>query len=217
MARASPALGGIETVRVSACRMCVIPNNTFENANTAGAAFKFHSGNTYDSRATWIGQYTELVEISDNVFARHLRRTARRDLSPQNGDTDERLRNIVLERNIFAGSTGAGRQILVSAVNATLRDNVFYGLDRQRSRYGAPNRPARQRACSPMRRGLQQHLLRRDGACAGFGGTNYAAPGINSWARNNLFYNTGSTNPSPTTVPATPSATTPPTRPSIRA
>ena len=30
------------------------------------------------------------------------------------------------------------------------------------------------------------------GACAGFDGTNYGAPGINSWARNNLFYNNGS-------------------------
>ena len=28
--------------------------------------------------------------------------------------------------------------------------------------------------------------------CAGFDGTNYSAPGINSWARNNLFYNSGS-------------------------
>src|ERR1700733_15603161 len=37
---------GLETVRVSACRMCVFANNTFENANTVGADLKLHNGTT---------------------------------------------------------------------------------------------------------------------------------------------------------------------------
>ena len=65
---AATSSSGIEVVRVSACRMCVIQNNTFENANNVGAVLKLHNGNTYDTRSTWVGQYTELVEISDNLF-----------------------------------------------------------------------------------------------------------------------------------------------------
>jgi len=59
---------GIDTVRVSACRLCVIANNAFQNANTGGAVLKLHSGNTATNQSTWIGQYTEYVEISDNLF-----------------------------------------------------------------------------------------------------------------------------------------------------
>ena len=132
----SSAGGFIETFRMSACRLCVITNNTFQNASAGAATFKFHSGNTYDSRATWIGQYTELVEISDNVFG-GTSGAQLTEVSPQNGNYDERLRNIVLERNIFAGISGA-KGVLLSAVNATLRDNVFYSSSSNSgSRYGA--------------------------------------------------------------------------------
>jgi hypothetical protein len=118
--------GAIDTVRVAACRLCVIANNTFQNANNLGAVFRLHSANTATNQMSWIGQYTEYVEISDNLFTgaagAQLVETA-----PQTQQYDERLRNIVLERNLFrAVSGGSGRQILVSALNETLRDNVFY-------------------------------------------------------------------------------------------
>ena len=88
---------------------------------------KIHNGNTNNSTATWTGVYTELFEISDNWFggssgAQYV------EVAPQNGGLDERLRNIVIERNLFSGTTGAqgGRQLMASAVNKTVRDNVFY-------------------------------------------------------------------------------------------
>jgi hypothetical protein len=184
-----------ETFRMSACRLCSITNNTVENASTGGGAtFKLHSGNTYDSRATWIGQYTELVEISDNIFGG----TSGAQLvetSPQNGQYDERLRNIVLERNIFAGTSGA-KGILLSAVNATLRDNIFYSSSSNSgSRYGAQ---IAQRANEPVPQFVEVYnntcygVSGYGAGCAGFDGTSYSAPGVNSWARNNLFYNSGS-------------------------
>jgi hypothetical protein len=61
--------GGIDTVRVAACPLCVIANNTFQNANSLGAVFKLHSANTAKNQMSWIGQYTEYVEISDNLLA----------------------------------------------------------------------------------------------------------------------------------------------------
>src|SRR5258708_1149774 len=79
---------GIETVRTAECRLCTYTNNTIENANNVGGVFKLHNANTYQScgntsgacpvpctvGATFVnvscftGQYTELVEISDNLF-----------------------------------------------------------------------------------------------------------------------------------------------------
>jgi hypothetical protein len=122
---------GIETLRISACRLCSIENNTVENANDIGAVLKLHNGNHLSS-SPWSGVYTELNEISDNWFGgssgAQLVETA-----PQNSQTDERLRNIVVERNIFAGSDGIGKDLLVSAVNETVRDNVFYTASGQSS------------------------------------------------------------------------------------
>ena len=78
-----------------------------------------------NSSPTWTGVYTELIEISDNVFS-GTSGAILVDTAPQNSVTDERLRNIVVEPNIFQGSsTHGGRQLLVSAVNETVRDNVF--------------------------------------------------------------------------------------------
>jgi hypothetical protein len=190
---------GIDTVRVSACRLCVIANNTFQNANSSGAVFKLHSGNTAKNQATWIGQYTEYVEISDNLFTGasgpQLVETA-----PQNQQYDERLRNIVVERNLFRGvSGGFGRQILVSAVNETLRDNIFFVTagDGSAPQYGAQ---VAQRAGEPVPQYVQFYnntcyALQQLGSCVGFDGAKFSAPGIDSWAGNNLFYNNGSNSP----------------------
>jgi hypothetical protein len=83
------------------------------------------NGNARNSSPTWTGVYTELIEIPDNVSSGSSGAILV-DTAPQNSVTDERLRNIVIERNIFHGSsTNGGRQLLVSAVNETVRDNVF--------------------------------------------------------------------------------------------
>jgi hypothetical protein len=186
---ATTGSSGIEVVRVSACRMCVIQNNTFENANNVGAVLKLHNGNTYDTQPTWVGQYTEMVEVSNNLFTG----TSGAQLvenSPQNGVTDERLRNIVVERNIFAGSsTGGGRQILVSAVNETLRDNVFNGTVAG----GGSGAQIAERGIEPQPQNVEfyNNTCYGGSSCAAFSGQNFTAPGINSFARNNLFYNAG--------------------------
>jgi hypothetical protein len=190
---------GIDTVRVSACRLCVIADNTFQNANNSGAVFELHSGNTSANQPTWLGQYTEYVEISDNFFTgaagAQLVETA-----PQNQQCDERLRNVVVERNLFGGvSGGFGRQILVAAVNETLRDNIFYVSpgDPTPPQYGAQ---VAQRAGEPVAQYVEFYnntcyALQAMGSCAGFDGATFSAPGINSWAANNLFYNNATTTP----------------------
>jgi len=125
--------------------------------------------------------------LSDNAFGgtsgAQLVETA-----PQNGVTDERLRNIVVERNSFTAMTGIGRQILVSAVNATLRDNVFNGTHANPT-WGIQ---IAQRGIEPVPQGVEIYNNTCYGGqnCAGFSGTNFAAAGTNSFAKNNMFYNT---------------------------
>jgi len=186
---------GQETVRISACRMCVIENNTIENANNIGAVLKIHSGNTYLSASPWTGVYTEFLEISDNWFGG----TSGAQLvenTPQNGGDDERLRNIVVERNLFSSQPSAqgGKLLLVSAVNETVRDNVFYmpGTPSQYAYYGVQ---VAARGIEPVPSGVEVYNntcyapnAQPGQACVGFDGIAMRAPPINSVAQNNLFY-----------------------------
>jgi hypothetical protein len=186
---------GIETVRISACRMCVIENNTFENANNVGAVFKLHNGNTNNSLSTWTGVYTELVEISDNWFGG----TSGANLvenSPQNANDDERLRNIVVERNLFSATTGAqgGRLLMVSAVNETVRNNVFHMLGNS-SQYPVYGVQVAERGVEPAPSGVELYNNTcyapnafSSQACIGLDGLTMRAPGVDSVVQNNLFY-----------------------------
>ena len=186
---------GQETVRISACRGCVIENNTFRNANNVGAVLKLHNGNTNNSSSTWTGVYTEIVEISDNSFGG----TSGAQLvenAPQNAGDDERLRNIVFERNLFEASTGVqgGRQLLVSAVNETVRDNVFY-MPGTSAKYPAYGVQVAKRGVEPVPSGVEAYNntcyapTAVDGqTCVGFDGNSMSAPAINSTAQNNLFF-----------------------------
>lgn len=118
---------GIEAMRTASCRLCLYENNTVQNANNVGGVFKFNSSNTYQSLPTWDGFYTELIEISDNLFTGNSGGVLS-DIAPENGGVDERERNIVIERNIYNSTTNGGGDtlLLLSAANATLRDNAFY-------------------------------------------------------------------------------------------
>jgi hypothetical protein len=186
--------GGRETLRLSACRYCVISNNTVENANTIGAVLKLHSGNTPGSASAWVGQYTEYVEVSDNLFT-GTSGGQLVEISPQNDVTDERLRYIVFERNLIH-ATGASK-VLISAVHVTARNNAFYVV-RSDGRKSDFNLQISRRGIEPVASAVEVYnntcyALTTQSGCAGFisgDGTN--AAGINSSAYNNLFYNNGS-------------------------
>jgi hypothetical protein len=213
---------GNEVLRLSACRMCVIENNTIQNANNVGALLKLHNGNTNNSCAgqvvtggacfpctvgaqfatttCWTGAYTELVEISDNLFTGTSGANVV-ETAPENANDDERLRNIVVERNIFATTTGAqgGRLIVVSAVNETLRDNIFY------MQFGSTFYPIyaaqlAQRAMEPAPTGLEIYnntcynpVTQGGQSCIGISGSSgFGTPAANSFAKNNLYFSSAS-------------------------
>ncbi len=190
---------GIEAFRVSACRLCVFENNTIENANNVGGVFKLHNGNTNGSVATWTGIYTELIEISDNLFAGNSGGILS-DIAPQNGGLDERLRNFVIERNLYSASTTAwgGALLLVSGANMTLRDNVFYMPGPSSTIYPILGVQIAQRGAGNLLTVQYNEVYNNtcyapnsqpNQTCIGFDTIgSRSAPSINSVARNNLFY-----------------------------
>ena len=190
---------GIEAFRVSACRLCVFENNTFENANDVGGVFKMHNGNTYNSVAAWTGIYTELIEISDNLFTGNSGAILS-DIAPQNGGLDERLRNFVIERNLYSASTAAwgGELLLVSGANMTLRDNVFYMPGPSSTIYPILGAQVARRGSGNLLTVQYNEVYNNtcyapnsqpNQTCIGFDTIgSRSAPSINSVARNNLFY-----------------------------
>lgn len=211
---------GIEVLRISACRMCVIANNTLQNANNVGATLKLHNGNTNNSctgnntgncwpctvgpqfatTTCWTGIYTEFVVESDNAMSG----TSGANLAenaPQNANTDERLRNIVFERNLLSSTTGAqgGRLILISAVNETLRDNVAV-MPGTSLLYPVFAFQSAQRGLEPPPVAIEMYNNTCYGPspqsgqnCAGFSNTgSLGTAAASSYAKNTLYYTTAS-------------------------
>src|SRR5450755_440949 len=191
---------GIETVRISACRLCVIENNTIENANKVGAVLKLHNGNP-NSQGSWIGQYTELNEISDNLFT-GTSGAQLVEIAPQNSVTDESLQKIVFERNLIVGVPSGSGKVLASVQNSTFRDNVFntantvgtdFSLQIARrgvewnSTPGAPSNSSEPQYDEAYNNSC--YSLSRANGCIGFDGVNFRSPGNDGWVKNNLYYN----------------------------
>jgi hypothetical protein len=188
---------GLEVLRLSACRMCSIEDNTIENANNVGGVIKLHNGNTNGSLPAWTGVYTELVEISDNWFG-GTSGGILIDIEPQNSQDDERLRNIVFERNMITGSTNAwgGLQMRTSVVNETIRNNVFVMNSGGPKIYPQFALGVGQLGVEPVPTGVEVYnntiymATPRDNAQGGiaFNGLSMAAPPKSSYVRNNLLF-----------------------------
>jgi hypothetical protein len=116
-----------ENLRVATCRLCILSNNQLSRKSPAngGANLKMESGNSGNGNPEWLGKFTELIEIDDNLFTGNTGGQMI-EIAPENKDDDERLRNIVFERNIVAPS-GSETPLATSGINFTFRDNAFYG------------------------------------------------------------------------------------------
>lgn len=119
---------GSEVVRMGAGIKWVIENNTAENATTGTSLFKIHDGNSSGTLNPWLGQPNEYGELSDNLGTGQTASCF--EVAPQNGIVDERLFNIITERNLCAMTltTAGGGSIggYQSGQNLTYRDNVFW-------------------------------------------------------------------------------------------
>jgi hypothetical protein len=125
----------------------VIADNDFAIAPVRGSLFKLHAPHTVDSGNNtcapdptdpkvcvaypWESAtgYTQQVSIVNNIFHGSGDTIWMVNVCPQNGDFDERLRDIVIEGNLFL-SEGAGASTglnVWSTQDVAVRNNIFTG------------------------------------------------------------------------------------------
>lgn len=124
--------GNNETLRFGACRFCVVENNFLNSPIAAAASLKVTSANTYNTLNGWMGQYTEYFEISDNLIGTITASAPTGgspfEVAPENPTVDERIRYVVMERNVISAATASTntRLGMFTGQNMTFRDNACY-------------------------------------------------------------------------------------------
>ena len=145
----SPAASGYSGAYISAARLTFMGNN-FDNANggehvlrtpyigkgvvshnylarpdAAKHCFKLHAP-SFTGTGVVGGKYSEQIVIADNTFDGG-KSVQNVKLAPQNGSSDERIRNVLFERNYFLMGVGAEFGLVmegpVSVVS--VRNNIF--------------------------------------------------------------------------------------------
>ncbi len=111
-----------QAMRVSLMRLGVIENNTLQGAGKSFANLKLHNGS---DRGVWQGIYSELDVISDNTFGDATGNVNLVEIAPQNDQSDERIRNIIVERNLFIAGANTQDNLRLSARDVTVADNIF--------------------------------------------------------------------------------------------
>jgi hypothetical protein len=139
------ALNGEHVLRTTWVDRGVFSNNDMGEAPSDKHVWKLHAPD-FNGRGISAGKYSERMVISDNVF----RSTGPHDwtvaISPQNAGRDERIRNVVFERNFFLPGPNAVIALIVSAADVVVRDNIvnhFRGHCFAASRRGVEPLPTR--------------------------------------------------------------------------
>jgi hypothetical protein len=129
---------GQHVVRSSYLNKGVINNNTLARPGSTQHALKLHGPTWCDTTVSTCnyltdplptsvtgsnGGYTDMVVISDNKFigAANAWTTA---LGPQNAQSDERVRGLIVERNWFVAGSGTNVAIISNAADSTFRNNI---------------------------------------------------------------------------------------------
>jgi PKD repeat protein len=102
----------------------------FVNSNYIGEApigrslFKLHAPG-FDATGVGQGKYTQEMVISDNIFDSIGGQEWSVGIGPQNPNSDERVRDLVIERNLFLPGPAAQVALILWARSVTIRDNLF--------------------------------------------------------------------------------------------
>lgn len=122
--RFQDSTGGEHIVRLTWVDRGIVSNNDFGNAPSPRHLLKIHAPK-FDEPGVGQGKYTQQLVVSDNV----LRGTGGLDwmvtFGAQNGRSDERVRDVIVERNLFLPGPKAQVAIRMGATDATIRNNVF--------------------------------------------------------------------------------------------
>jgi Divergent InlB B-repeat domain len=116
--------GGSHVVRSEYMGKGVISNNTIARAGVGDHAIKIHANLWTAVGVTGPGIYTEQVVIADNkIIGANNPWTV--GLGPRDNTRDERVRDIIVERNWFTAGAGTQVDVLVWTVDTTtIRNNI---------------------------------------------------------------------------------------------
>jgi hypothetical protein len=117
--------GGSHVIRIPKANKAVISNNYIAHPGAGGELIKMHQANPFSDQATWDGTYTEQVILADNRVQGSANAPWTFDVQAQNGAYDERIRNIIVERNYLPTTGGSQIAIRLSAYDSTIRNNII--------------------------------------------------------------------------------------------
>jgi hypothetical protein len=119
--------GGTHVIRIQYINKGVISNNRLANAGGTQHTLKIHAPLiTADNTMTAGGSsgYSQRIVISDNKIVGNTNAWTL-SFGPQNSASDERVRDIIFERNWITGGTGTQLSIESSADRSTFRNNII--------------------------------------------------------------------------------------------
>lgn len=104
----------------------VLSHNHLSRAASTKHIVKMHAPK-FNEGGLGEGRYTEKVVLSDNEFIAGDLEDWPVVLGPQDAGSDERLRNLIIERNYFTSGADANVLLRLSGAYSTVRNNVFNG------------------------------------------------------------------------------------------
>jgi len=192
--------GGEQVARFPLLQKAVITNSDFANPAPSKEIIKLHQANPISDPTVWSNIYTEQVIIADN----HSLPSAIPgvpwlfNIAPQNDSDDERLKDIILERNwMQAGTSTYVAMNIATTGTTTLRNNIidmtngFYQWGISITKYGPATMPA------PNDVRIYNNTIYSQNAnnSTGFSGIVISAEATNSIVRNNLASAPSASNP----------------------
>lgn len=128
------AENGEHNLRCEYLDKAVISHNYLERPSTSKHVIKIHSGIYGNSASVLHQRYSEKIMISDNQIIGGIN-DWNVTIGPQSqggnppATYDERVRDVIVEKNFFKAGNSNSAQLVINAQNVTVRNNLFNNTD----------------------------------------------------------------------------------------
>lgn len=102
-----------------------ITSSTFAESPAPRHLVKMHAPPYTNEQSIGYQRYTERVVLSDNIFDGAGGHDWSVSIAPKNDTSDERVRDIIIERNLFLPGPSVQASVALSASDVTVRENLF--------------------------------------------------------------------------------------------
>jgi hypothetical protein len=188
---------GQHVFRIPQMTKGVFQHNRLQGAGADQHQLKLHapcrSGTGCDVLPAEGNAFTEHVVISDNRFVGGSSAWLA-SLGPQNNDSDERLRDIIIERNWFSAGAGTSTHLLLHGVRMTARNNIMDLTGSTTGDYFGIHVGRRGQEPTPADVAIYNNTIFRSGGGAGFEAIDVSSSS-NTQVKNNLAYAPGASSP----------------------